>query len=62
MLDMDRDGNKKSTYITLGASDHTSKQRETNDYYATDPVFCKEKTLSNNFLKNATKIHVSICQ
>jgi hypothetical protein len=31
-------GNKKSTYITLGASNHTVKERQTEDYYATDPV------------------------
>ena len=31
-------GNNKSTYITLGASNHTDKERESNDYYATDPV------------------------
>ena len=31
-------GNKKSTYITLGASNHTDKERQTEDYYATDPI------------------------
>lgn len=31
-------GNNKSTFITLGASNHTIKERESNDYYATDPV------------------------
>lgn len=43
-LDMIRDkrnkdwtGNKKSTFIQLGASNHTDKQRELNDFYATDP-------------------------
>lgn len=30
-------GNSKSTYTTLGASNHTEKEREENDYYATDP-------------------------
>lgn len=30
-------GNNKSTYITLGASNHTEKEREENDYYATEP-------------------------
>lgn len=30
-------GNFKSTYMTLGASNHTDKEREENDYYATDP-------------------------
>ena len=37
---MDRDwvGNEKSKFITLGASNHTDKVREVNDFYATDPI------------------------
>ena len=30
-------GNNKSVFTTLGASNHTEKERETHDYYATDP-------------------------
>ena len=30
-------GNSKSIYTTLGASNHTDKEREINDYYATEP-------------------------
>ena len=30
-------GNKNSIYKTLGASSHTEKPRESNDYYATEP-------------------------
>jgi len=30
-------GNKNSIYKTLGASNHTDKEREKNDYYATEP-------------------------
>lgn len=30
-------GNKKSTFVMLGASNHSEKERETNDFYATDP-------------------------
>ena len=30
-------GNKKSTFVTLGASNHSDGERENNDYYATDP-------------------------
>ena len=30
-------GNKKTTFVTLGASNHSEKDREENDYYATDP-------------------------
>lgn len=29
-------GNKKSTFVTLGASNHTDKERQKEDYYATD--------------------------
>ena len=30
-------GNKKSTYVMLGASNHSDKKRQNDDYYATDP-------------------------
>ncbi len=30
-------GNANSIYRTLGASNHTDKERESNDYYATEP-------------------------
>ena len=30
-------GNKKSTFVTLGASNHSDGEREINDFYATDP-------------------------
>jgi hypothetical protein len=33
----DWDGNSKSIYMTLGASNHTVKEREENDFYATEP-------------------------
>ena len=31
-------GNSNSIYKTLGASNHTDKEREVNDFYATDPI------------------------
>jgi len=31
-------GNGNSIYKTLGASNHTDKEREQNDFYATDPI------------------------
>ena len=34
---MDWTGNKKSIFVTLAASNHTDKERENNDYYATEP-------------------------
>ena len=45
-------GNQKSIYVTLGASNHTDKERETNDYYATDSkaidFLLSKATLSHN--------------
>ena len=37
-MNKDWTGNKNSIYKTLGASNHTDKEREENDYYATDPI------------------------
>lgn len=31
----DWSGNGKSTFITIGASNHTDKEREEHDFYAT---------------------------
>jgi hypothetical protein len=36
-MDKDWTGNKKSTFATLGASNHSEHDREINDYYATEP-------------------------
>lgn len=36
-------GNSKSIYTTLGASNHTDKARETNDYYATYLQYIDDK-------------------
>lgn len=30
-------GNQRSIYTTLGASNHTDKERQQHDYYATEP-------------------------
>jgi hypothetical protein len=37
MTDKDWTGNQNSIYKTLGASNHTGKDREENDFYATEP-------------------------
>ena len=37
MSEKDWTGNSNSIYKTLGASNHTDKERENNDYYATEP-------------------------
>lgn len=36
-MSKDWTGNQNSIYKTLGASNHTEKEREANDYYATEP-------------------------
>lgn len=36
MVKKDWTGNRNSVYKTLGASNHTDKEREANDYYATE--------------------------
>lgn len=38
MQEKDWTGNRKSTYATLGASNHANNERQIHDYYATDPV------------------------
>jgi len=37
MSNKDWTGNKKSIYVTLGASSHTEDDRQKHDYYATEP-------------------------
>ena len=41
MTNKDWTGNSKSIYTILGASNHTEKEREINDYYATEPKATK---------------------
>lgn len=36
-MDKDWTGNKRTAFVQLGASNHTDKEREQNDFYATDP-------------------------
>ena len=38
MTNKDWTGNANSIWKTLGASNHTDKERQTEDYYATDPI------------------------
>jgi len=48
-------GNSKSTFINIGASSHTEKERECNDYYASDPIaaewLLKIENLDNNIFE-----------
>ena len=52
MANKDWKGNGNSIYKTLGASNHTDEERETNDWYATDPVaaewLLKLETINQN--------------
>lgn len=45
-------GDSRSIYKTLGASNHTEKEREENDFYATEPraidVLCEVEKFSND--------------
>lgn len=54
---MDWTGNSKTTYVTLGASNHSAHEREINDYYATLPDaaehLCKLEQLSNRIWEPA---------
>ena len=43
-------GNKKSVFITLGASNHTTEERQSEDYYATEPK-AAELLLQNKFFR-----------
>lgn len=38
MSNKDWSGNQNSIFKTLGASNHTDKERQNEDYYATDPI------------------------
>lgn len=52
MNNKDWKGNSKSTYITLGASNHTDKERQREDYYATDPIAAEILLEVETFNKN----------
>ena len=57
-------GNKPATFVTLGASNHSKLERETNDYYATQPkavelLLEKEKFSSNLLEPSCGEGHIS---
>lgn len=56
MIKKDWTGNNKITFVQLGASSHSTKERETNDFYATDPnalnIFLKKLNEDNIKLHN----------
>ena len=50
--DKDWKGNYNSVFKTLGASNHTSEEREANDYYATNPETLEPLLQKENISKN----------
>ena len=50
-------GNKKTTFVTLGASNHTDHDRAEYDYYATEPkaadLLCDVETFEGSIWENA---------
>ena len=57
MVNKDWKGDSNSVYKTLGASNHTEEERETNDWYATDPIagelLLKLETINQNIWEPA---------
>lgn len=57
-MSKDWTGNKNSIFKTLGASNHTDKERQSEDYYATDPIaaelLLKEETFCNKIWECAS--------
>ncbi len=48
-MNNDWNGNRKSIFVTLGASNHCDGERETHDYYATEPKALLELLKYENF-------------
>ena len=52
MDDKDWTGNSRTTFTILGARNYATEERETNDYYATDPIalelLLEKEKFSNN--------------
>jgi len=55
MATQDWTGNSKSVYSCLGASNHSTEEREQHDYYATPPIatemLCEIETFSKDILE-----------
>ncbi len=58
MNNKDWSGNRKSMGVMLGASNHTDKERELNDFYATDPKSLE--LFYNRFNKDGHEIHFKV--
>lgn len=57
-MSKDWTGNHKTSFVTLGASNHTDKDRAENDYYATDPK-CLEALLERE--REFSPICLGVC-
>ena len=44
-------GDRNSVFVMLGASNHTDKERQANDYYATDPIAAELLLQQEEFLQ-----------
>lgn len=51
-------GNRKSTFVTLGASSHSEGEREQDDYYATDPEALK--VFLNRIDEDGIRLHKNV--
>ena len=60
---LDWTGNKKSTFVTLGASSHAAHDRQKEDYYATDPkaakLLCDVETFTSIWEPACVEGHLS---
>ena len=57
-MSKDWTGNKKTTFVQLGASNHSDGEREDNDFYATDPNTLR--LLLDELKKDGVELHTSI--
>lgn len=53
-------GNKNSIFKTLGASNHTDKERQNEDFYATDPISI-DVLLNDGGVKLSSKVWECAC-
>lgn len=58
MRNKDWTGNKKTTFVMLGSSNHSEKTRETNDFYATNPKSLK--IFLDKLEEDGIKLHKNI--
>ena len=60
MNNKDWSGNKNSIFKTLGATNHTDKERQVDDFYATDPVSI-DVLLNDGCVKLSPKVWECAC-